>query len=233
VTDRPERLVLVVGTGTEVGKTWVACRLARALRRRRLIVAARKPAQSYDSGDDLSATDAALLAHATGEHPAAVCPQHRWYPVAMAPPIAAEVLGRRTFTIADLVGELAWPPAVGVGLVETAGGVRSPLAADGDSLALAAALHPHRVVLVGDAGLGTINDVRLSAAALVGNGGAAGATDAIVSPGSPPVTVLLNRFDPADDLHVRNLEWLAGVDRLDVVTDPDDLVAPIIGWPPG
>jgi len=218
MVNRPERLVLVVGTGTEVGKTWVACRLARALRRRGLIVAARKPAQSYDSGDDLSATDAALLAHATGEHPAAVCPQHRWYPVAMAPPMAAEVLGRRPFTIADLVDELAWPPAVGVGLVEAAGGVRSPLAADGDALALARALLPDRVVLVADAGLGTINAVRLSLAALAGGP-------------ARPLTLVLNRFGAADDLHVRNLEWLAGVDGVDAVTDADDLVGPIVGWP--
>jgi dethiobiotin synthetase len=212
---RPARLVLVVGSGTEVGKTWVACRVARALRRRGLIVVARKPAQSYDAGDDLSDTDAALLAHATGDHPAAVCPQHRWYPVAMAPPMAAEALGRRPFTIADLVDELAWPAVVGVGLVEAAGGVRSPLAADGDAAALAGALRPDRVVLVADAGLGTINGVRLSMAAL-----------------APwPVTVVLNRFDPADDLHVRNLEWLGGVDGFDVVTDAEDLVSPIVGWP--
>ena len=213
--DRPERLVLVAGTGTEVGKTWVACRLARELRRRGLIVAARKPVQSYDAGDDLTGTDAALLAHATGEHPAVVCPQHRWYPVAMAPPIAAEALGRAPFTVADLVAELAWPPAVGVGLVEAAGGVRSPLAADGDAVAMAAALCPERVVLVADAGLGTINDVRLSTAAL----------------GPWPVTVVLNRFDPGEDLHVRNLEWLAGVDGHDVVTGAEDLVSPIVGWP--
>jgi dethiobiotin synthetase len=212
---RPERLVLVVGTGTEVGKTWVACRVARALRRRGLIVVARKPAQSYDAGDDLSDTDAALLAHATGDHPAAVCPQHRWYPVAMAPPMAAEALGRRPFAIADLVDELAWPAVVGVGLVEAAGGVRSPLAVDGDAVAFAAAVRPDRVVLVADAGLGTINGVRLSRAAL-----------------APwPVTVVLNRFDPADDLHVRNLEWLAGVDGYEVVTDAEDLVSPIVGWP--
>jgi dethiobiotin synthase len=212
---RPERLVLVVGTGTEVGKTWVACRVARALRRRGLIVVARKPAQSYDAADDLSDTDAALLAHATGDHPAAVCPQHRWYPVAMAPPMAAEELGRRPFTIAELVDELAWPEVVGVGLVEAAGGVRSPLAADGDAAALAGALRPDRVVLVAHAGLGTINGVRLSMAAL-----------------APwPVTVVLNRFDPADDLHVRNLEWLSGVDGYDVVTDAEDLVSTIVGWP--
>jgi dethiobiotin synthetase len=215
VTHRPERLVLVVGTGTEVGKTWVACRLARALRRRGLIVAARKPAQSYDPGDDLSETDAALLAHATGDHPAVVCPQHRWYPVAMAPPMAAEALGRAPFTVADLVSELAWPPAVGVGVVEAAGGVRSPVAADGDAVTLAERLHPERVLLVADAGLGTISGVRLSAAAL-----------------APwPLTVVLNRFDPGDELHLRNHDWLAGRDGYDVVTDPDDLVAPIVGWP--
>jgi dethiobiotin synthetase len=215
VSNRPERLVLVAGTGTEVGKTWVACRLLRALRRRGLIVAARKPAQSYDPGDDLSMTDAALLAHASGDHPAVVCPQHRWYPVAMAPPMAAEALGRPPFTVADLVGELAWPPAVGVGLVEAAGGVRSPVAADGDAVTLAAALHPERVLLVADAGLGTINGVRLAASALAGW----------------PVTVVLNRFDPDDELHLRNHEWLAHRDGFAVVTDPDDLVAPIVGWP--
>lgn len=215
MTNRPERLVLVAGTGTEVGKTWVACRLVRALRRRGLIVAARKPAQSYDPGDDLTMTDAALLAHACGDHPAVVCPQHRWYPVAMAPPMAAEALGRPPFTVADLVGELAWPPAVGVGIVEAAGGVRSPIATDGDAVDLAAALHPERVLLVADAGLGTINGVRLSAAPL----------------DRWPVIVVLNRFDPEDDLHLRNHEWLAQRDGLTVVTDPDDLVAPIVGWP--
>jgi dethiobiotin synthetase len=215
VTNRPERLVLVVGTGTEVGKTWVACRLARALRRRGLIVAARKPAQSYDAGDDLAETDAALLAHATGDHPAVVCPQHRWYPVPMAPPMAAEALGRPGFGVADLVDELAWPPAVGVGLVEAAGGVRSPVADDGDAVTLAGALHPERVVLVADAGLGTINSVRLSVAAL--------------APWA--VTVVLNRFDPDDDLHLRNHDWLARRDGYDVVTDPDELVAVVVGWP--
>lgn len=207
--------MLVAGTGTEVGKTWVACRLARALRHRGLIVAARKPAQSYDPGDDLSETDAGLLAHATGDHPAVVCPQHRWYPEAMAPPMAAEALGRPPFTVADLAGELTWPPAVGVGLVEAAGGVRSPIAADGDTVDLAEALHPERVVLVADAGLGTINGVRLSLPPLA----------------AWPVTVVLNRYDPDDELHLRNHEWLADRDGFDVVTDAGDLVAPIVGWP--
>jgi dethiobiotin synthetase len=215
VTARPERLVLVTGTGTEVGKTWVACGLARALRERGLIVAARKPAQSYAAGDDPAGTDAALLAEATGETAQLVCPQHRWYPVAMAPPMAADVLGRPAFTVADLVRELAWPVGVAVGLLECAGGVCSPLAADGDALALAAELQPERVVLVADAGLGTINAVRLAAAALAGW----------------PLSVVLNRFDATLDLHQRNRAWLAEGDRLHVVVDGADLVATIVGWP--
>jgi dethiobiotin synthetase len=215
MVSRPERLVLVTGTGTEVGKTWVACRLARALRGRGLVVAARKPAQSYAAGDDPGGTDAALLAEATGERPQRVCPQHRWYPVAMAPPMAAEVLGRPAFTVADLVAELAWPGGVSVGLVEAAGGVRSPLAADGDATALADALHPERMVLVADAGLGAINAVRLAAAAL----------------GRWPLSIVLNRFDATAELHRRNRDWLVDRDGLPVAVDADELVAPIVGWP--
>ncbi len=66
--------------------------------------------------------------------------------------------------------------AVDVGLVETAGGMRSPLAADGDCLAFCAALAPDVIVLVADAGLGTINAVRLTLDALgpLGSAGSRG-----------------------------------------------------------
>jgi dethiobiotin synthetase len=215
VVVRPERLVLVVGTGTEVGKTWVAARLAQALRRRGLRVAARKPVQSYGTDGEIEATDAEVLAEATGEQVGKVCPMHRWYPLPMAPPMAAEALGRPAWKVTDLVAELRWPQSLGVGLVETAGGVRSPIAADGDSVTLAEAVSPEHVVLVGDAGLGTISGVRLAAEALA----------------RWPVTVVLNRYDPVVDLHRRNRQWLAERDGFDVVTDPAGLVAPIVGWP--
>ncbi len=132
----------------------------------------------------------------------------------MAPPMAAESLGRPRFTIEDLVSELRWPAdAVDVGLVETAGGVRSPLASDRDCLALCVALAPDVVVLVADAGLGTINAVRLTVDALR-------SVDA-----APPAAVLvvLNRFDAAVDLHVRNREWLQARDGLAVVVPGGDL----------
>lgn len=200
---------MVAGTGTEVGKTWWACRLAGHLRDRDITVAACKPAQSFAPDDAPASHDAALLGAATGQHPDDVCPPHRAYAVAMAPPMAAAALGAPPFTIADLVHELRWPPGIGVGLVETAGGVRSPLAADGDNVALIDALDPALVVLVADAGLGTINLVRLSVGVL----------------GRHRVVVVLNRFDRADDLHVRNRQWLIDRDGLDVVTSADDTTA--------
>jgi dethiobiotin synthetase len=197
-------LVVVVGTGTDVGKTWVAARVLIDLRAAGRTVAARKPAQSFDRDDDPAGRDAAVLGAASGEEPESVCPPHRWYEVPMAPPMAAEVLGRPPFGLGDLLEELSWPDErVDVGLVETAGGLRSPLADDGDGAALSRALAPDLVVLVAHAGLGTINAVRLTA----------GLLDA-------PCIVVLNRFDRSSDLHVRNVGWLGERDGLRVVTVP-------------
>lgn len=205
----PDLLVVVAGTGTEVGKTWWACRLAGHLRASGVSVTARKPAQSFEPDDPPASRDAALLAAATGEHPDDVCPPHRSYATAMAPPMAANALGEPPYTIADLVAELDWTDGVDVGFVETAGGLRSPLAADGDNLALIDALEPALVVLVADAGLGTINLVRLAVGVLA----------------SRRVAVVLNRFDPADDLHARNRAWLTDNDGLDIVTSPEEATA--------
>jgi dethiobiotin synthetase len=214
MSSRPERVVLVTGTGTEVGKTWVACRLAVALRDRDLHVAARKPVMSYDPDDDPLASDAVLLARATDETPEAVCAPHRWYPVPMAPPMAAEALERPPFTVEDLVAEIVWPSGTAVGLVEAAGGVLSPLADDGDAVTLAEYLDPDRIVLVADAGLGTINSVRLAAGALDGW----------------PVTVVLNRYDAVDDLHRRNRAWLVDRDGYDVVISAEQILPTLLGW---
>jgi dethiobiotin synthetase len=217
---RPNRVVLVCGTGTEVGKTWVAASLLRQLRGRGLSVAARKPAQSFDV--DLEAdqrgerSDAQVLGEASGEDPDVVCLPARSYHRAMAPPMAAEVLGLPPFTVGDLDDELRWPASpVAVGLVETAGGVCSPQASDGDAVDLGRLLRPEIVVLVADAGLGTINGVRLSARALSGLTGAQSGTGGVAR-----LVVAVNRFDEEHDLHRRNRRWLVDRDGLEVVTLP-------------
>jgi dethiobiotin synthetase len=199
--------VVVAGTGTDIGKTWVTAQLARALRRRGISVAARKPVQSFAPEDD-APTDAEVLGEATGEAPHAVCPAHRWLPRALAPPMAAEILGAEPFTFAELAMEITHSsPRDAIVLVESVGGVRSPLATDGDTIALVAALRPAVVVLVADAELGTINVVRLSADALR----------------PQRVVVYLNRYDGSVELHARNHDWLVTREGLEVVTDPEAL----------
>jgi dethiobiotin synthetase len=182
---------LLTGTGTDVGKTWVGGRLLAELLRRGHAVHARKPAQSF-APRERGRTDAELLAPATGEDPFDVCPVHRWYEVPMAPFMAADVLGRPRITIAALADEIGELPAGALTVIEGAGGPRSPLAHDGDSITLARTLGIGRAILVADAGLGTINAVRLSVDALEG-------LDTVVH---------LNRFEGDDDLHRRNRGWL-------------------------
>jgi dethiobiotin synthetase len=199
-------IVLVAGTGTEVGKTFVTAALVASLREHGVAVAARKPVQSFERG--AKETDADVLAAATGEHPHTVCPAHRWIPAAMAPPIAALELGLPPFTIDDLAHELAAPEG-GLTVVESVGGVRSPIAGDGDTISLADAIDPELVVLVADAGLGTINSVRLSIDALAPR----------------RVVVFLNRFDPDDAVHVGNAEWLRSHEGYETLTELARLVA--------
>jgi dethiobiotin synthetase len=127
--------------------------------------------------------------------------------------MAARELGVAPFTTADLAGGIEWPAAVDVGLVEGVGGPRSPISDDGDNVDLAHLLAPDLVVLVADAGLGTINAVRLSTAALR----------------DFPVNVALNRYDANDPLHARNLEHLTAVDGFDVMTTPRALADRVRG----
>ncbi|HUR77603.1 MAG TPA: dethiobiotin synthase [Acidimicrobiales bacterium] len=197
-------MIVVAGTGTEVGKTYSGAAIARALRAQGHTVIARKPAQSYDAAD--ASTDASVLGAATGEAPETVCPRHRWYPVPMAPPMAASALGRPPFSTSDLVletrGSLTDARVV---LVESAGGAWSPQASDGLHVGdFADQLGADGVLLVADAGLGVINAVRGAMAAF--------------ETAARPVIVLLNRFDQRDGLHVENHGWLARFDHFTVAT---------------
>jgi dethiobiotin synthetase len=202
---RPSRLIAVVGTNTEVGKTWVSAQLLARLKSRGVRVAARKPLQSFEAG--AGPTDAEVLAAATGENAQVVCPDRRSYPLPLAPPMAAEELGRPRILLEDVLADIQWPDAIEVGLVETVGGAFSPLAHDGHCVDCVRLLGPDHVLLVADAGLGTINSTRLTMQAI----------------GSWRCHVFLNRYDDDDLLHRRNAAWLRRHDRLDVVVSIDEL----------
>ena len=211
--NRPALVIAVVGTATDVGKTWAAVQLLNHARRvHGLSVAARKPVQSYDTDDRLP-TDAAQLALATGQQPHDVCPAPRWYPLPMAPPIAADILGRNRIALADLRRECVWANGVDLAVVELAGGVCSPVAHDGDSAALARLFAPDIVVLVADASLGAINAVRCSVPPLQQNN----------------IVILLNRYDSTSELHRRNRDWIEHVDGYEVATDIKDWFSHFLG----
>jgi dethiobiotin synthetase len=191
---RPKKLVGVIGTQTDIGKTYVSSRWLLLLREQGLKVAARKPVQSFDNDAN---TDAMQLATATGEYAIDVCPQHRNYPLALAPPMAADVLQRPRIHLGDLLLEMNWPAHIDVGLVETVGGPLSPLAHDGDCMDFLARVQPDLLLLIADAGLGTLNAVRLALSCV-----------AQTPLRLTKLTVFLNRYDEENTLHRLNRQWL-------------------------
>jgi len=85
------------------------------------------------------------------------------------------------------------------------GGVRPPIAADADSLALVDSVVPDRVVLVGDSSLGAIGAVMSALDSL-----SLGSAHSCPQPTLAARTmVFLNRFDPADPTHAENRSWLS------------------------
>lgn len=211
VQHRPRSLVVVVGTGTEVGKTWVSAAVLAELRRAGATVAARKLAQSHEPGDSATNFDSTILAEATGEDPSIVCPSSLTFDRALAPPIAASVLGHQVPRLSDLLSFAPFDDDCELGLVETAGGLRSPQAEDADALGVVDALGPEHVVLVADAGLGTISTVRLC-------------VEDLERAGHHPI-VVLNRFASSDTTARENLRWLSERDGFDLLVSPSEIGA--------
>ena len=160
-------IVLVSGTDTGIGKTWVTCALARALGARGRRVLAVKPVETGCEGVGDEQEDGALLAAATGQ----AAPRRALYrlraPLAPAPALDLE---ERTIDFDEMVLEIERLAAdVDVLLLEGTGGLLVPLTWEWNVTDLAAALGA-RVLLVGADRLGTINHmlVTLSAVELSG-----------------------------------------------------------------
>ena len=120
--------IVLCGTDTGVGKTWIGVRLVRALRERGLSVGVLKPIESGALGADgvLFAADAHSLADAAGVTDiATVCPWPLPRPVAPA----AELVRLDQRVTASAIRQAAAAAEVGndVLVIETAGGVLSPI----------------------------------------------------------------------------------------------------------
>ena len=103
------------------------------------------------------------------------------------------------------------PRERGLTVVESVGGVRSPIAADGDTR------RPRRCAAT-----------RTRASSSPTPASARSTPCASLSTALAPhrVVVFLNRFDPDDDVHVRNADWLRAREGFEVITDLDDARSP-------
>ncbi len=149
-------LLLVTGTGTDVGKTHVATALLRAW-------GAQCPVVGYkpiETGVDASGLgeDARRLAEASTFH--VKRPVFRY---TFAPPISPHLAARRegvVFDFAKIAAQVAELRATAAGvIVELAGGVFSPLSRDRVNLDLAIAFDATAVLLVAPDRLGVLHDV--------------------------------------------------------------------------
>jgi dethiobiotin synthetase len=148
--------VVILGTGTDVGKTFVTARLAAALATSRRRVLALKPIESGVADGENG--DAGRIAAAAGHEPG-LSPWRFSRPV--SPHLAAHELGHtiRLTDVLDWVGEQEQARRPDVTLIESAGGVLSPLGPGLTNLALAEALGPASWLVVAPDSLGVLHDL--------------------------------------------------------------------------
>lgn len=139
--------LIILGSGTDVGKTRLTGALARAMRRRRKLVWLHKPVACGD-WDGTGSGDGRALRHLAGDgqDPATVCP--RDYPEPCAPHLAARLAGVKLRLEALATTARALAANAPNLLVETAGGVCTPQAEDGTAAQLAAMLGYPAVLVV-------------------------------------------------------------------------------------
>ncbi|MBE9564589.1 MAG: dethiobiotin synthase, partial [Proteobacteria bacterium] len=158
--------VFITGTSTEVGKTFVAVEIAKALTKKNIRVIPRKPIESgcVKQEDELIPQDALALKNAAQYEGSLseVCPYRFEPPIS---PVRAAHLANKILTTEQLVNICLNGSEKGFVLVEGAGGFYSPLAENGRNADLAVALQLP-VLLVAEDKLGALSQVLLNVEAI-------------------------------------------------------------------
>jgi dethiobiotin synthetase len=215
--------VLVTGTGARVGKTWVACALARALRDGGKPVIAIKPVETGRSGPPSDWEDGVRLAKATGQQQ----PTHAIIrlPVQGAPVLGGEGVENEIDYDALLLKIERYIAGTEFGLVEGIGGLLTPITWEWNITDLARDLGACALVVAEDQ-LGAINHTLLTISALE----LAGIPCAGLVLTSPEAT------DSSTGANAAAIARLSGMDRVLAVprtADPGDAAArlnQVIGW---
>lgn len=155
----------ILGTDTEVGKTYVACRILESLVEGGVAAGAYKPVASGAS--TLEQSDAYQLWQASGKRGSVhdVCPQS--FKAPLAPPVAAELEGLQVSDQMILDGAKAWSDNCELLVLEGAGGLMSPISWSMTNADLAVQMR-FPVVLVSENRLGVVNQVLTALTAAFG-----------------------------------------------------------------
>ena len=156
-------VVVVAGTDTSVGKTWVAAALARAIRSAGHSVVAIKLVETGCAPDRRPNEDGAILALAAGQ--AGPTEALIRLPAPLTPALAAE-RGGVTIDFDDILLRVeSFAAKADVVLVEGSGGLLAPISWEWNLVDLAQALEA-RALVVGIDRLGTVSHALLTLSAL-------------------------------------------------------------------
>lgn len=215
--------LLITGTDTGVGKTWVGRALSHALVSAGRRVVAVKPVETGCVGSASHLEDGALLAAATGQaEPRAALFR---FAAPLAPALAAELEGETVDLDALVLRIDELSTEAEVLLVEGAGGLLAPITWEWTIVDLARALGASALVVAMDR-LGTINHTQLTLSALE-LAGLEVAGVVLTTPETP---------DDSTGTNAGAIARLSGLDRvlaLPRANDPSAAageIAPVLGW---
>ena len=156
-------VLVIAGTDTSVGKTWVACALARALRSAGRRVVAIKVVETGCTGAPSDQEDGVLLARASGQ----VEPAEALIRLAapLTPALAAEREGIALDFDDILLRIEGYSRGADIAIVEGSGGLLAPMSWEWNLVDLAQALEA-RALVVGRDRLGTVSHALLTLSAL-------------------------------------------------------------------
>ena len=214
--------LLITGTGSGVGKTWVACALARALRESGRSVIGIKPVETGCKGDPSDWEDGVRLARATGQTE----PTHAIVrlPEAISPVLASDRTGA-DIDFDGLVLKLErLIDGIDYSLIEGVGGVLTPITWEWNMTDVARSLGAAALV-VGVDRQGTINHTLLTLSVLE----LAGIHCAGI------VLTASGAKDPSTGANAAAIARLSGIDRVlnlprEGTEHAASLIAPALTW---